>query len=227
MKHLSGPWGVSGFTLLVGLALLNSAAHGAGSAHSYCSGASPFADEVLLEEINAARVNPHAYAQALRDELSRFHDRIFEAPGQQPLETAEGASALQEAIADLERRAPVPPLRQDAVITLAALHMVEDQGRSGALGHVDSAHATLRQRLENVGVLAHTVQESIAYGPTEPRDAVRELIVDDGVHDRAHRNALLDPTMTRAGAACGRHATWGSIYVIDMAGGNLRSHRER
>ena len=185
-------------------------------------GPSP-ADQAILDEINAARADPRAYAQALRGDLPHFHGALFEPPGGDPLMTNEGASAVQEAIADLERRAPAPPLQPDSAIARAALRLVADEGPSGRVGHVGSDGATLEQRLEAAGVWAMSMEEDIAYGPDDAREVVRELIVDDGVPDRGHRTAIFDPHMTRAGLACGSHATWRWMCVIDFTAEPMRS----
>jgi hypothetical protein len=178
------------------------------------SGCDPSA---LLAEINVARTDPRGYARILRDGMTHFHDRTYEAPDGEALETVEGVTALKDAIADLEARTPAPPLAADRAIAQAAVRLVADQGRTGESGHVDSRNASLRDRLEAAGVLARSMEETIAYGPTDPREVVRELIVDDGNADRAHRNAIFDSAMTRAGCACGPHTAWGWVCVIDFA----------
>jgi uncharacterized protein YkwD len=48
---------------------------------------------------------------------------------------------------------------------------------------------------------------------------VQGLLIDDGVADRGHRRNLLDPAVRVAGIACGRHAAYGTMCVIDLAGG--------
>jgi uncharacterized protein YkwD len=225
-----------GLRLLIGMtAILAATVAGPGSAQSlraisvsnHLESLGPADDQAVLDEVNAARADPRAYAQALRDDLSHFKGAVLEAPGRSPLMTVEGPSAVEEAIADLERRAPAPPLRPDSAIAQAALRLVADEGPTGRLGHVASDGATLRQRLEAAGVRAMAMEEDIAYGPTEPREVVRELIVDDGVPDRGHRAAIFDPAMSRAGSACGPHTTWRWVCVIDFAGGNARSPGSR
>jgi uncharacterized protein YkwD len=179
----------------------------------------------LLDEINAARTNPRAYAQALRGEIVRFHDLIYQSPGHEDLETVEGAAAVKEAIADLEARAPAPPLTADSAIAQAAFRLVADQGHKGGVGHVDSRNARLSDRLEAAGVWANTMAEDIAYGPSEPREAVRELIVDDGVPDRAHRKAIFDATLTRVGYAGGPHPEMGWVWVIDFTSPTMPANK--
>ena len=176
------------------------------------------ADLALLQEINAARADPRAYAQMLRADLTHYRGRLLEAPGREPLMTEEGVAALEDAIADLERRTPAPPLRPDSAVATAALRLVADEGASGRIGHVSSDGSTLRDRFHAAGVRGVTMEEDIAYGPRDPSEVVRELIVDDGVPDRGHRTAIFDANMDRAGSACGPHATWRWMCVIDFAG---------
>jgi uncharacterized protein YkwD len=186
----------------------------------------PWAIELaMLDEINAPRTNPHAYAVALRGDIARFHDLIYQAPGREDLETVEGAAAVKEAIADLEARAPAPPLTADSAIGQAALRLVADQSSKGGVGHVDSRGARLSDRLEAAGVWANSMAEDIAYGESEPREAVRELIVDDGVPDRAHRKAIFDATMTRVGFAGGPHPELGWMWVIDFTSPTMPANK--
>jgi uncharacterized protein YkwD len=176
------------------------------------------ADLAVLDEINAARADPHGYAQYLRQYLTSFHGRLSQEPGRIPVRTQEGAAAVEEAIDDLERRAPAPPLSPHGAMSQAALRLVLDEGPAGRMGHVASDGATLSQRLQGAGVWAMIMEEDIAYGPHAAREVVRDLIVDDGVADRGHREAIFDRQMTHAGVACGPHAAYAWMCVIDFAG---------
>jgi uncharacterized protein YkwD len=176
------------------------------------------ADLAVLEEINAARADPQGYAQRLRAYLTAFRGRLVEEPGHMPIMSQEGPSAVEEAIADLERRTPAPPLSHHSAAARAALRMVADQGPSGRLGHVGSDGSTLRQRLQEAGLWAMAMEEDISYGEADPQEVVRQLIVDDGVPDRGHRLAVFDPHMSVAGVACGPHAAWRWMCVVDFAG---------
>jgi len=175
-------------------------------------------DLAVLEEINAARADPRGYARRLRAYLADFRGRLVQEPGHAPAMTREGAVAVEEAIADLERRAPVRPLSSDRAIARAALRLVSDTGPAGRLGHVGADGSTLRQRMQQAGVWAMAMEEDISYGASAAPDVVRQLIVDDGVPDRGHRATIFDPHLSVAGVACGPHAAWGWMCVVDFAG---------
>jgi uncharacterized protein YkwD len=176
-------------------------------------------ERAVLKEINAARADPRGYAQGLRLYLAAFHGRMVAESGHTPIMSNEGPAAVEEAIAELEQRSPAPPLSPHDAVARAALRLVADQGPSGRLGHVGADGSTLRQRLEESGIWAMAMEEAISYGSADPREVVRQLIVDDGVADRGHRTVILDAHMSVAGVACGPHAAWRWMCVVDLAGG--------
>lgn len=176
-------------------------------------------DPAVLAEINAARADPRGYAARLRVYLASFRGRLVQEPGRPDLMTVEGPAAVEEAIADLERRSPAPPLTANVALARVAHSLLEDQEESGRIGHVGSDGATLAKRMRRGGVFAMAMEEDIAYGGSTPAEVVRQLIVDDGVADRGHRQSIFDPHMNRAAVACGPHARWASMCVVDLAGG--------
>jgi uncharacterized protein YkwD len=97
---------------------------------------------------------------------------------------------------------------------------VDAQGPRGDVGH--GPHGSLGRRMESHGVWAGLTAESISYGQATPRDVVRQLVVDAGVRDRGHRKDIFGPAYQDAGVACGRHARWRFMCVIDFAGSIVR-----
>jgi len=171
----------------------------------------------VIDEINWARANPQAYADELRDYRRRFDGNIVY-PDDTPdgVLTREGVSAVDEAIAYLDRQAPLPPLSDGAVLARGAADLVADEAPSGRTGHYTAAGLDPGARVRRRGGDIY-VGEVIAYGPTTPRAVVRQLIVDDGVPKRGHRTLLFSPMYRYAGAACGGHARYGAMCVVDLA----------
>ena len=59
--------------------------------------------------------------------------------------------------------------------------------------------------------------ENISYGPSQARQVVMGLIIDDGVDDRGHRVNIFKPDFRVAGVACGRHELYGTMCTIVYA----------
>jgi len=159
-------------------------------------------EAAVLDEINYVRTNPQAYAEELRRSEPLY---------------GEDTSALHEAVAELQRLRPLPPLGADGRIDDAARDHASSQGARGSVGH--GATGSLGQRLRKYGVHAGMSAENISYGYEDPRDVVRQLVVDSRVPGRGHRRNILSTGYNAAGVACGGHRSYGSMCVIDFAGG--------
>ena len=174
----------------------------------------------VLAELNLARTAPRAYGGYLREFRSRFRGKSFLLPdGTTRVRTVEGRGAVDEAIRYLSRQRPLPPLSWSDGLAAAAAELVAEQGRSGATGHVGRRSRGPKERIERHGRWERQIGENIAYGPKGARDMVMELIVDGGVKGRGHRKSIFTPSFTTAGVACGPHPRYGTMCVMDFAGG--------
>lgn len=181
----------------------------------------------VLEELNFARTKPQEYAQILREYRKHFKGNIVYEPGKEnALQTNEGVAAVDEAIAFLERAEPVPPLFPSPILKEVAADHVKEQGPRGTYGHASADGSNPSDRLARRGG-GHTIGETIAYGPiTSARDLVRQLIVDDGVPDRGHRDLIFQSNQRFAGTTCGYHKQLFVMCVTDYSywvDGNYRA----
>ncbi|HJV65809.1 MAG TPA: CAP domain-containing protein [Geomonas sp.] len=178
-----------------------------------------FAKE-LLAETNLARTNPHRYAGYLRDLRRNFSGKVYRIPGTANLVvTSEGVAAVDDAIAFLEKQRSVPPLQWSAGLARAAADLVNEQGRTGGVGHNGGDSGDMEARIEKHGSWVRRIAENIGYGPDTPRLMVMELIIDDKVPDRGHRKNIFNHGLSVAGAACGPHPRYRYMCVMDFAGG--------
>jgi len=176
--------------------------------------ASPLEHDVLAE-INRVRTHPREVADELRAYRRSFDGMIARFPNGFELATNEGVGAVDEAIAFLERQAPLPPLDPGEILALAARDHADEQ-HSGGIGHVSPNGRNPGDRVKARGGDIF-VAETIAYGPDDAAVVVRQFIVDDGVAGRGHRTLLFSTLYRFAGVGCGAHADYGNVCVVDYA----------
>ena len=173
-------------------------------------------EQQVLSVLNFARTNPAAYAQTLREFRGYFRAKLYRLPGSNiDNVTEEGAAAVDEAIAFLARQPARPAIDSGTLLATAAADHSAEQGRDGSVGHggMNGSDPGERMRRHGGGTF---VAEVIEYGATDAVDAVRQLIVDDGVADRGHRGILFDPRFRFAGVSCGPHPAYRTMCVIDF-----------
>lgn len=168
-------------------------------------------------ETNLLRRNPSAYAEHLERMLPRFDGDLLERPGRPDLRTDEGAAAVREAITSLRARKPVGPLTWSEGLAAAAADHVRDQGPVGGLEHEGTDGSDPARRASRYGRWLGSMAENIAYGENPAREVVMQLLVDDGVPDRGHRDNILDPGWSVEGVACGPHQRYEQMCVMDLA----------
>lgn len=174
----------------------------------------------VLAEVNLARSEPRTYAGFLREFRGRFQGKLYQLPGSATrIRTSEGGKAVDEAIKFLGHQKPLPALAWSDGLAAAAAELAEEQGRSGDTGHVGRQSQGMQERIERHGKWDRQIAENIGYGPRDPRMMVMQLIIDDGVPNRGHRKNTFGTAFKTAGVACGPHPGFGSMCVIDFAGG--------
>jgi len=178
----------------------------------------PSLEGQVLERINFVRQHPREYADELREYRSYFEGRVVYVPGDDNgVITNEGAYAVDDAIDFLERQTPLPPLRRGDLLQLAARDHADEQGETGASGHISSDGASPGDRVRRLGGDVY-VGEGISYGLDHADAIVRQMIVDDGVRGRGHRALLFNASYRYAGVGCGEHRRFGYLCVVDMSG---------
>jgi len=169
-------------------------------------------EAAVLAEVNFARTHPAQYAERLRRTAERGGVEGYSEIGN------EDVDALAEAIDFLQQQRPLPPLRPNGALAAAARAHAVAQGRTYQIGHVSPGGQTLSERLHAHGVWAGMAAEDISYGYEDPREIVRQLIVDTGVPGRGHRQNIFGAGYREAGVSCAPHRGWGAMCVIDFAG---------
>jgi hypothetical protein len=176
-------------------------------------------EPLVLEELNALRANPAAYAAHIEPRLRWYDNTVLRLPEQRSVRTFEGKAAAEEAIAALKAAKPLPVLQPAYGLTLAARDHARDIGPKGLITHDGSGGTTtLSQRVARYARHYNNIGENISFGPDRPRDITIDLLIDDNVRGREHRQILLDRSFHYVGIACGPHAVYRTMCVMDFAG---------
>ena len=179
----------------------------------------------VLREMNLARTQPRRYAEFLEERRQYYRGPRFERPGKIAIITNEGVGAVDEAIDFLRRVKPIGALTLSRGMSRAAKDHVREQGTSGGLGHRGQNGSRMCDRANRYGKWSGKVGENISYGRSDARDVVIQLIVDDGLTDRGHRDNIFDPRFTVVGVACGEHSKYRAMCVTTFAAGYAESRR--
>lgn len=172
----------------------------------------------VLQEMNLARTAPQTYAKLLEDYRNTFEGKLVKRPGDLDFQTNEGTDAVDEAIRFLKKQEPLGSLRPSKGMSRAAKDHVRDQGPRGLVGHVGTKGDDIEARLNRHGKWNIRIAENISYGMKTGRSVVIQLIVDDGVPSRGHRENMFEAKFQRAGVACGPHKEFGIMCVQTFAG---------
>ena len=173
----------------------------------------------IINEINLARANPQQYAAYLEKMRLHFVGNNYQPPGGKGYTFAEGVAALDDAIAFLRAASPLPPLQASQGMSLGARDHLKDLGMSGSTGHKGSDGSFIDQRVNRYGAWASTIGENISYTDETAREAVINMLIDDGNPSRGHRKNILNPTYRVAGVALGTRSAQGKLCIIGFAGG--------
>jgi uncharacterized protein YkwD len=173
----------------------------------------------VIKELNLARSDPPAYAAFLRELRKRHQGNGVFSTERGNIQSKEGVVAIDEAIAFLEKAKPLSLLKPSKGLSLAADDHAKDTGPKGIVGHSGSDESTTVQRVNRRGRWQKSVGENIAYGLGDARAIVVQLIVDDGVATRGHRKNIYTGAYRVVGVATGPHKQYGSMCVMDFAGG--------
>lgn len=176
-------------------------------------------EKQIVAEMNFARANPAQYAAYLEQLRPLYSGNELKRPGKPSVVTAEGVAALDEAIRFLRSATPLAPLQVSKGLCSGARDHALDLLRSNGMGHRGSDGSFVEQRVGRYGSWQKEVGENIAYEAASAREAVVNMLIDDGAPKRGHRKNIFNPNFGVAGVAVGDPAAPQTTCVVTLAGG--------
>ena len=173
----------------------------------------------LLLEITFLRTKPQEFATRLEELQSFYRDNNARMrKGAVPVMTREGVSALLEAIQILKNTKPMCALTVSEGMRRAAQSHCNDTGSLGIVGHIGSRESTLQDRLDLFGRWGESIGETIDYGSITAFESLCNLIIDDGLPSRPHRNIVLNPRFKKIGIGACKHSQYQTVTCCVFAG---------
>lgn len=157
-------------------------------------------EKELIKEINYVRQYPKVYAQIISQYMA---EKSKKNGGLEPDEY----KALVELIEQLNKMKPVQTLNPTQCIYQAAKKHGLDMKAKAFVAHTGSDNSEPEDRMEKTCKNIISSGENIGGGDFSPRISLFELLIDDGISGRGHRENIL-------------RAEWSSIgvYYVKKAG---------
>jgi len=123
----------------------------------------PIDTQILIDQLNTARSDPHSYGNQLQQYRAWFHGDLLRYPTlDYDIETEEGVAVVDETISWLGRQAPLGRIEPSALLAKAAAAHLADQARTGRQGHAGADGSSPGERVRRLGGGTY-VAEIISY----------------------------------------------------------------
>jgi len=167
---------------------------------------------------NALRSDPRKFAEIYVKEIKKnYHGSILYYPDGRMVRTYEGIRAVNKLYRQLLKENKMGLVYPSKGLCKAAAEHVRDQAKTGRTGHSGSNGSGPFKRMNRYGKWYLSAGENISYGVGRGLGIVLQLLIDDGVRSRAHRENILNKNFKKAGVAIDLHPVYGFICTIDYA----------
>ena len=171
----------------------------------------------VIAESNRIRTNPKAYIPILEGYLKNFDGNLLTLPDKHEiLETEEGPRAYKEAIEFLKNQKPINVIEYDEEASKVALEYSKFLSNSKE-GQVEDENQ-IEQRVEKYLDYDYSISENIDFGGSTGVEVIVNLLVDDGVKNRTHRDNLFSDKYEYYGVGVFEHPDYDFCTVIDYFG---------
>lgn len=180
-------------------------------------------DKEIFNLVNQVRQDPKSIVSYLERMLANLDGEVLKREGKTNIRTNEGAKAVAEAIEYLQRAEKnLPQLRWSEELALCCKQHVEDIGPKGLMQHESSQGATVKERISSFGKIIQCYGENLSFACDEAQEVVAQLIVDDGVVERGHRENIFNREFRVFGCYSGAHRDFDHMSCLDFCGGLVK-----
>ena len=183
-------------------------------------------DKQIFELQNKLRSDPRSFIPYLQEWLGRFEGDLLKQPGKTTLRTKEGPAAVQEAIEYLNRIEPVRTLRFNEELGKAARDHTVDIGPKGLVQHESSDGTSVKERLKRYGKIVTCYGENLSFHCETAIEVIMQMLIDDGVPNRGHRENLFNNDFRVCGIFSGDHKDFDTVTVCDYAASFVKAGDE-
>jgi len=184
-----------------------------------------FAQKVA-DEINKARTEPEFYAKKISDSVQYFYKNLLQLPHQSGIETQEGPKAYKEAIEFLKNQKPINEIEFDEEASKVAEEYAKILSNSTGEDEQGQDEYHIEERVEKYLDYDYSISENIDFGGSTGIEVIVNLLVDDGVKLRTHRDNLFSNKFQYYGVAVASHPEYDFCTVIDYFG-DILSYKDK
>jgi uncharacterized protein YkwD len=147
---------------------------------------------------------------------------VIKREGKTNIRTNEGSKAVKEAMEFLNKVDHADALKWNNELWKACKEHVEDTGPKGLMQHEGSKGATVKERISSHGKIINCYGENLSFHCDEAHEVLQQLIIDDGVLERGHRENLFNKEFKIFGCFSGPHKDFDIMTTMDFCGGLVK-----
>jgi uncharacterized protein YkwD len=173
----------------------------------------------LFAAMNAVRTNPKSLIPDLKKRLKWFDGDTMYRPGEKVgLTTNEGPTAVLELIKFLEHADPLPKMGWSNGLSKTCQDFSDWAGPKGKMGHTGpTVGEQMWDRASKHGQWSGMVGENLSYGSKNGKDAMIQLLIDDGVASRGHRKNIFSANYKLVGVGIQTHKKYKWMTCTNFA----------
>lgn len=100
---------------------------------------------------------------------------------------------------------------------------MNDIGVKGLLQHESSNGQSVKERFTNFGKFVSCYGENLSFNCDTAEEVVAQLIIDDGLPERGHRDNIFNKEFRVFGCFSGPHKEFEMMTCMDFAGGFVKA----